>query len=690
MKVKIYASFILLFIVTWQLPAQIKSHEIGHLWETMCATGSIPEYAPLQDQMTYPGGDFRLQTYKNLAGLGLWIGVENWTDKFGTSHPSYVSQGGFENNEASDYTFPIISSGEAWNKKKVWERLPIVKVNGYQETRYLDTRNSSTKSATIPADEEIETKWATTVGVQVRMRSWALANQNHNSYIIREYTLTNDGNADGDENTIELPDQDLSGVYFGFQYYLIPGGDRGHEQIRQNDDWAAYYGNQPADTLRGLFYLFDGDADENHRPGDDAGDPDQFTGEFLSPQYPGFGVLHADFSHDDEADDRSQPGTVVIKPRKNFKSVTKGDGYNSLYAELSSGIQSRGTFGQADQAYDPTVQEPVGMLAFGPYDIPFGEDIRIVLYEVVGAISKNRAIQDGKAWKNGTLEFAGLTGDAAKNALLATGVDSLFAYAARAEYAWNLPNGLQDLPTPPPSPGLTIDSGPGKIELQWDSVADKPDKQTGELGDFSGYRIYRAVGSCLNVYEKIHEVTGDETTFTDRDVERGKHYYYYVTAFDDGSLNTTGIYPGQQLESSPYYNRNYDKGGVSPFVGARSDMDSIYVVPNPYHLQGLAFGGTMQDDYTDVPRPEDKLAFVGLPAHAKIYIFTMSGDLVTTLEHPNPENSNSIPESADESWYQISDSWMTIKSGVYVYYVEGWDLDHNPLGAASGKFVVIR
>ena len=104
----------------------------------------------------------------------------------------------------------------------------------------------------------------------------------------------------------------------------------------------------------------------------------------------------------------------------------------------------------------------------------------------------------------------------------------------------------------------------------------------------------------------------------------------------------------------------------------------------------MAYSGTIQDEYADVPRPEDKLAFVGIPAQAKIYIFTMSGDLVAELEHPNPDNSNSVAESADESWYQISSSWQTIKSGVYIYYIEGWDLNKNPLGTTTGKFVVIR
>ena len=145
----------------------------------------------------------------------------------------------------------------------------------------------------------------------------------------------------------------------------------------------------------------------------------------------------------------------------------------------------------------------------------------------------------------------------------------------------------------------------------------------------------------------------------------------------------------KSLESSPYYNRNFVTGG-SPFLGAHNNLDQIYVVPNPYHVQGLAYGGTVIEDYNDVPRLEDKLMFVGLPAKATIRVFTMAGDLVTTIPHPNPDNPNSVPESADEEWYQITDNWQNIKSGVYIFYVEGYDLNGVALGSTMGKFVIIR
>jgi hypothetical protein len=658
-----------------------KTHAIGPLWETMFSTGSKPNYAPLQNQMSYPGGDYRTFTRKNLEGIGIWIGTANWTDKLNVFHTNYVSEGGFENDDAASFIAPISI------KKRVRNRLPNVTVNNSLEERFLDTRASASRSSSIIADERIESEYATNTGVNVHMFSYALANQNHNSYIIREYTFTNDGNTDDNKGTVELPDQNLTEVYFGFQFFLIPGGDRGHQIVNQNDDWAVYTGNKEGDELRGLYYVYDGNADQNHAAWDDIGDPEPTTGEFLSTQYPGFGVLHADTSPIDDTDDLSQPSTVDIVPRRIMKSYTRGNTENEMYLALSSGIQSSGTVGAATTPYDVLVQEPIGLMSFGPYELNFGESVTIVLYEAVGAISQKKAIEAGLEWINGTLEFDGKTGDEAKNALIATGLDSLMKHAKNAEYAWGI--GLENLPTPPPAPdNFKIIPGPGKIDLEWDSVADEKDWQTGEL-DFTGYRIYRAEGSFTNPYKLIATFVGDTTHYTDRDTERGKKYFYAVTAYDDGSQNTTGVNPGESLESSRYYNRNFAVGG-SPFLGSQPTLDSVYVVPNPYHLQGLAYGGSVIEDYSDVPRLEDKLGFVGLPAKAIIRIFSMHGDLLTTLRHPNPDNPNSVPESADEEWYQITDYWQTIRSGVYVYYIEGWDLDGKSVGATKGKFVVIR
>jgi hypothetical protein len=483
-------------------------------------------------------------------------------------------------------------------------------------------------------------------------------------------------------------------VYFGFQYYFIPSGDLGYQVVHQHDDWAAYYGNSPGDTLRGLFYAYDGNS--NVRSSNDVGDPDEVSGEFLSPQYPGFGVLHADISTTDRNDNPNQPSTVIIKPRNRFaQPLAPPIGNDDAYTELSLGRQDKGsTEARSPNPYDSEVTEPVGLLSFGPYDIPFGESINIVVYDVVGALSERDCINYGQNWKNGNLEWNGLNGDAAKNALIATGKDSIFKHAYAAEYAWSI--GMEDIPDPPPTPdNFNIVTGPGRIELSWDSVEDEEDPDTG-IEDFAGYRVYRAEGKVTNLYKKIWECGGNsgvevQNFYDDETVERGKFYFYAVTAFDDGTQNTTGLYPGQSLESSMYYNRNYQYAGEA-IVGAYPTLDSVYVVPNPYHIRGLAFGGGGKLDPTYYPMPEilDKLSFFGLPYKATIRIFTMSGNLVQTIQHPNPENSNSVSGAADEAWFNISQSYQIIKSGVYIYHVEGWDRNGKALGSTTGKFVIIR
>ena len=692
-----------LMILMILLPAmnawsQWKSHEIGDLWMSMFPVGSRPAYAPIADLMTYPGGDFWQQTRKNCENTGIWIGVKDWTDKFKIFKTFYVSEGGYLNYDAQDILKNISI------RKTVRQRLPLVDVNEYREQRILDNRSSSNAvDAKQPSDEMTTTVWTTDVGVEVTRKSYAFANQQHGSYIIQEYIFKNTGNVDAKTNTIELPNQNLQGVYFGFWRAFIPSGDFGHEQLGgEFDDWCHYYGNQPGDTLRGFWYVYDGD--NFRKTFDDTGDPSEINGELLSPQHAAYGVLHADTDVNNESDNRAQPATVNFWPRQQVHSHTKGDQDQTLYYDLSSGEQSKGSdaMGVASP-WDPQVQRPETLISFGPYDIPFGKDVRIVLFDAVGAINRRQAIELGRQWKNGSLQFQGKTGDQAKNALLATGRDSLHQIVHRAEWTWK--NGIAAVPDGPESPSLRLNAGPGKVEIEWyygnygthSTVPPLPDNDTG-VQDFSGYRLYRAEEAYTNNYTKIWECGGNtgvpvSNTYTDRNVKRGISYYYYVTAFDDGSQNTSSLSRGKSVESSSYSNRNYQFGAV-PFEGAHSDMDSIYVVPNPFHVQGLEYGGTVMEDWnieSDIgARIEDRLSFVGLPAKAIIHIFTSSGDLVAKLEHPNPFNLRSVPESSDEMWFQITDSWQSLKSGVYFYTVEGWNLEGKHLGFAKGKFVVIR
>ena len=104
-----YLMFLLIFVAFINITySQVnKSHEIGRLWMTMFPVGSMADYAPLQNQMTYPGGDFQFQTHKNMERLGLWVGVKNWANKFGEHKSFYVAEGGYLNFEAPGYLYPL-------------------------------------------------------------------------------------------------------------------------------------------------------------------------------------------------------------------------------------------------------------------------------------------------------------------------------------------------------------------------------------------------------------------------------------------------------------------------------------------------------------------------------------------------------------------------------------------------------
>jgi len=329
--------FMLLFLCVFanHTNAQLRSHQIGRLWVTRFQVGSIPNYAPLQNQMTFPGADFFLHSQKTMQYIGHWIGVRNWTNKFGQFKPTYVSEGGYANFEASEILAPVR------NRKLVRERLPLVDVNEQREQRILDNRSSSSRRSSLASDEQITTTWRTDVGIEVTRESYAFANPRHGDYIISEYVFQNTGNVDASAE-IELPDQDLEAVYFGFWRVFVPSGDIGHEQMGgEYDEWCHYYGNQPGDSLRGFWYVYDGD--NQRKAFDDIGDPSEVNGEFLASHYVGFGVLHADTDYQSEFDDRTQPSTVNYWSDSQVHSHTKGDPDATLYADLTSSVQSTGS-----------------------------------------------------------------------------------------------------------------------------------------------------------------------------------------------------------------------------------------------------------------------------------------------------------------------------------------------------------
>ncbi len=109
-------------------------------------------------------------------------------------------------------------------------------------------------------------------------------------------------------------------------------------------------------------------------------------------------------------------------------------------------------------------------------------------------------------------------------------------------------------------------------------------------------------------------------------------------------------------------------------VKARSDVNNIAVVPNPY--VGVA---SWEPQTSTVGRGERRIYFIHLPQKCTIRIYTMSGHLVQTLEH------DSSIDNGQESWNLVSRDGMDIAFGVYVYHV-----DAPNIGSMIGKFAVMK
>jgi len=108
---------------------------------------------------------------------------------------------------------------------------------------------------------------------------------------------------------------------------------------------------------------------------------------------------------------------------------------------------------------------------------------------------------------------------------------------------------------------------------------------------------------------------------------------------------------------------------------AKSDLERIAVVPNPY------IGSAIWEPRvtTSSGRGERKVDFIHLPPKCTIRVYTLAGYHVRTIEH------NKDYMDGAESWNLVSKDGMDISYGVYVYHV-----DAPGVGEHIGKFAVIK
>jgi len=627
-----------------------------------------------------------------LGAFGLYLAVADFTDKDGNPDKYYYASvwgdaGPYEERIKNLSNYDRKTPGETSLRK--WESTVVKADNKVWNPGAIHNDNVD---GNIISEMIVEDVCDTEIGITITRRTYAWSQQDHDDYIIMEFILENTGKflkLDGFRWKRYQPTgwpRQLKDVYFALCYRFQPNalgcrlngnwGDRfiegmGHDA--RHDYVGETYG-QPGqvqdDSIRALI-SWDGDADASVIGYDDTGNPHIATGVLLSPQYVGVGILHADKSPKDPNDDPTQPITTDWRGEYQGKYAFDQSlsGFHTLpdsvvYHYISSG--RRDQLRPNQDGLDNLPEEHGYFLGFGPYNFDPNESLRIVTVYAAGGISRHQAIDVGKKWKSGEIT------DAMKNAILATGRDSLMTTFKKAKLMYEKTNRLavaaEEFMAPPPPVSFTVTSEIDNIKLKWDGSRSR------SVSDFAGFRIYKNYRPRIPIhhpdrpadtlYVKIWECGSGTAnsvvvdSLLDTDVRPLWDYRYYLTAFD-----TEGN------ESGRYYTLFPEDVYVTPGwkpIAEKKELDNVMVIPNPCINKARQWGRTIK--------------FVNLPAECTISIYTQSGNLVQRIIHPRLGTIS----DGDEYWEQDTINNQYITSGVYTYTIE------SQFGNTMGTLVIIR
>ena len=188
-------------------------------------------------------------------------------------------------------------------------------------------------------------------------------------------------------------------------------------------------------------------------------------------------------------------------------------------------------------------------------------------------------------------------------------------------------------------------------------------------------------------------------SYDDKDVVLGFSYWYYVSAYKEGTYTGPAGETTNRLETH-YSNRNGSNGlwqltfpyaannanfpkdaaglknmgavqTVFSALAAAGNVSDVRVRPNPYKRAAL------HDNFSNVF--DHKLLFYNLPPQAKITILDVSGQLIDVINF-----SSSDPNRGSVFWDMFSKDGIEVASGLYVYVVE------SPSGQKLGHFSILR
>ena len=641
-------------------------------------------------------------SYYGIYNGGWYFASKNWTAEDGTVWP-VRAVGPATDGVNPDHIFAVPDHEEITIRQYRRDTPPTIIVdNNYVNDPFPLTGDEvNPDKITGTADVMIESWTNTTMGVTIHQKVYAWGQKNHDDYVIYDLTFINTGNTDLDDE-IELPNQTLEDAYLMFAYNLIGANWSG--------PWYSTYGERVGDSTR-MMYAY-----PNRTSGatyDNTGNVDLSTGFIDTPVHIGHAFLHVDKSVSDHTDDWAQPHMTGVQTAE-LRWVKYGPEQatplelDNLYKVMKEGLDwydgsGYQTTNVLADYHSPRMDElglkfpddatwwnwlALTLQSVGPYTLAPNDSFRVVTALVYGSIDRQTGWDVGNAWLNGSATWDGddnlpqpyvdypdlmdNDNDEAKDQWVFSGRDSLFRNVWAAQ--WAVQNNYE-VPVPPPAPSVEVLGQADKIVVSWGEESET-------VSDFAGYRVYRAILTPDTTYTKIFECgegTGNELThvYNDTTAARGLAYYYYVTAFDNGTDNGVDAFGKKEsLESGRYLNMTTRATHLARPPGNK--LDDIVIVPNPFNLSAKynQFGAESE---------QDKLMFYNIPAVCTIKIFTESGDLVRTIEHDDGSGDEPFRVPTEQEVYMTSETGQILVSGLYIAYFE------TPDGKSTyKKFIIIR
>ncbi len=605
-----------------------------------------------------------------------WIGCQNFTDVRAQTWENFCVA--FTQAYAGTSVFPMM------HKQTAKIDLPLLFVDGVDISAAYRGELDELDPDQIP-DRIVTNVVNTSMGVTMTRRILAFSQQYHDSYFIKEYTFKNTGYVDG--TNVKKLNATVSGFRFGFGVrYSVSyegsfsiGGDQSYGKhswvTRRGETYAQHASDvlteaSPIPQWLRAGYCWAGQNAVNTF--NNIGGPYKTgNGRLRAPQFAGIAVLHVDRSSTDRTDDPAQPNTLGWHAGDTYPSLSDMS-YSTLASHIElykmlSGIPYHGAghpSERMDEVYMATKPDPWTVhndgggtnlwINFGPFDLPPGDSVQIVLAEGVNGLDRQKCFDIGALWKKAiddptyqgpfTLPDGSTTTteDTYKDAWFYTGRDSIMRVFSRAKRNYDLGYQIPQPPLPPPQ--FSVTSGGDRISLTW--VASPSEGQPG----FGGYKVFRAAGKTDTLFQEIASLGPGSASFDDVTAQRGFSYYYYVCAFTDGSSNASGgPNPAGPLLSSRFYTRTIQPAYLRRQAG--DSLSSIRIVPNPYNIASPGM---------QYPGEPDKIMFLNIPGHCTIRIYTENGDLIQQIDHENG--------SGDETWNSITSSRQVVVSGVYIVH----------------------